>query len=456
MKICRILSVFFLCVVLLTSVLAPGASASEILDSMEVEAKAALLVDPDTDEVLYEKNIHEKLYPASLTKVMTCLLVLEAIDRGDLALEDTLTASEYAIESIPDGSSTADLKVGEQLTVQDLLYCIMVVSANEATNILAEAVSGTVEAFVAEMNAKADALGCENTHFVNPNGLHDEDHYTTARDLYVITKAAMEHEDFMPIANTKSFTLPATEFHDKRTLYTTNYLLSPYRAAGYVYTAAVGIKTGSTTPAGNCLISSANKNGRNLVGIILGAEKVTLENGNTQVQSFTEMKRMFEWGFSNFSRQTILSSKELIAELEVSLSETSHIVVQPAYDVERLLPDDVAVEDLTRTTRYDAEVVEAPISAGQELGEISVSYGDTVYATVPLVAQNDVAASRLLVFQHNVKTFVARTEVKIAAIAILVLIVVLLVLVKTSGRRRRRYGRGGGYYHARNYRGRRR
>ncbi len=458
MKIRRFFSVFFLLALILASLAAP-ASASEILEGMDVEARAALLADPETDEVLYAENIHEALYPASLTKIMTCMLVLEAIDNGALAMDQVITASNYAITSVPDGSSTADLQVGEQLTVEELLYCIMVVSGNDAANVLAETVSGSVAAFVDDMNAKADALGCENTHFVNPHGLHDEDHYTTARDLYVITKAAMEYEDFMTIADTRSFTLPATEFHDERTLYTTNYLLSPYRASGYVYPGAAGIKTGTTTPAGNCLISTATKNDRTLLGIILGAERVELEDGNVRVTSFTQMADLFDWGFDNFSRQTILSSKELVDELAVSLSETTHIVVQPAYDVERLLPDDVAVEDLDRTISYPDYpdgVVEAPISAGAVLGEITVSLGDVVYATVPLVAQNDVAASRLLVFRHTVLEFVGRREVQIGAVALVVLIIVVLILVKSSGRRRRRYGRSGGAYHRRNYRGRRR
>ena len=457
MKIRRFFSVFFLLALILASLAAP-ASASEILEGMDVEAKAALLADPETDEVLYAENIHEALYPASLTKIMTCMLVLEAIDNGALAMDQVITASNYAITSVPDGSSTADLQVGEQLTVEELLYCIMVVSGNDAANVLAETVSGSVAAFVDAMNAKADALGCENTHFVNPHGLHDEDHYTTARDLYVITKAAMEYEDFMTIADTRSFTLPATAFHGERTLYTTNYLLSPYRAAGYVYPGAAGVKTGTTTPAGNCLISTATKNDRSLLGIILGAERVEQEDGSVLVTSFSQMADLFDWGFDDFSRQTILSSTELVDELAVSLSETTHIVVQPAYDVERLLPDDVAVEDLERTLSYPdypEGVVEAPISAGAVLGEITVSLGDTVYATVPLVAQNDVAASRLLVFRHTVLEFVGRREVQIGAAALVVLVIVLLILVKTSGRRRRRYGRGSGY-RPRNYRGRRR
>ena len=457
MKNRRLLSVFFLCILTFVTVLTPFAAAEEteedgvvVMPTIEIPAKASLLIDPETEEILHQDNIHERLYPASLTKIMSTLLVLEAVDSGKLTMDQEITATASALDPVPDNASTADLRVGETLTVQDLLYCVMVVSANEACNILAEAVSGSIDAFVAAMNAKAQALGCEDTHFVNTSGLHDDDHYTTAWDMYLITKAAMVHENFMPIADTAYFTLPATtaadgtQYHGERTLYTTNLLLSPYRGRGYVYSAAQGIKTGTTTPAGNCLISTATKDGRSLLGVILGADTVTDENGNSDNQSFSGMIKLFDWGFDNFSRKT-------------SLSEIDHVVVQPAKDVERLLPKDLDVEDLTLTEFYPSEEVEAPVSKGDVLGQLTVSYGEVEYATVDLLAQDDVAASRLLVFRRDVTEFVSRREVQLGAIAVVAVILVILILVKTSGRRRRRYGRGGGYGGYRsNYRGRKR
>jgi len=453
MKNRRIFSVFLLVVVILTTILPPTASA---IEDMDVAAKAALLVDPTTDEILYEQNIHERLYPASLTKVMTSLLILEAVDRGELSLDQMLTASEYAVTSIPYDASTANIKVGESLSVETLLYCILVVSANEACNVLGEAIAGSVDDFVAMMNEKAAELGCVDTHFVTPNGLHDDEHYTTAWDLYLITKAAREHELFMEICDTRYFVRPATEHNSERTYYTTNYLLSPYRAAGYIYEYAHGVKTGFTSKAGNCLISTAEKNGRTLLGVILGAEKVPLESGGTLVQSFSEMSRLFDWGFDNFSRRTIISSKELVYELDVELSEKDFVVLHPAYDVERLLPVDLAVEDLKRTFTLFSDSVDAPISKGTELGSVEISYGSTVYATIPLLANTDVDASRLLVFRRDVKEFVMRKDVQIAAIAILAFIILLIIVISIFSRRRRRYGRRGGYAYSRSYRGRRR
>ncbi|MEG1593462.1 MAG: serine hydrolase, partial [Oscillibacter sp.] len=214
MKLKRFLSVF-LVVLLMASTALPMAAAVETPDPPKVEdpqirAKGALLVDLNTGLPVYAKGEHQELYPASLTKIMTALLVLEAVDSGKLALDQMVTASASALEGLAADGSSAGIKVGETMSVENLLYCMLIVSANEACDILAEAVSGSVDAFVTAMNAKAKALGCENTHFVNPNGLHDSRHYTSAWDLYLITKAAMEHEEFMKICDTADVVLPAT------------------------------------------------------------------------------------------------------------------------------------------------------------------------------------------------------------------------------------------------------
>ena len=199
----------FLVLCLLTSLLSVPASAFEEID---VDARAALLVEQETGEVLYEKNAHEKSYPASITKLTVALLVFEAIDAGQLSLDQPITAHESAFEGLSIYGSTAGIKVGEVLTVEQLLQCMLIVSANEACNILAEAVcgEGNISQFVQRMNERAAALGCENTHYVNTSGLHDPDHYTTAWDIYLITRALMPYEKFMEICNSKSYTVPAT------------------------------------------------------------------------------------------------------------------------------------------------------------------------------------------------------------------------------------------------------
>ena len=215
MKIRRILSVFLLSVLLAALFLTPCAYA---LEEPTLDARNALLVDVTADRVLYGYKEKEKAYPASITKVMTALLVLEAVDRGELSLSQPITASNVAVTSITADSSTAGIVADEVLSVEELLYCLLIVSANESANVLAEAVAGTIPDFVDKMNQRAQELGCEGTHFVNPNGLHDPNHYTTAWDIYLIAREAMKHELFTTICSSKAHNVPATNKSKAREL----------------------------------------------------------------------------------------------------------------------------------------------------------------------------------------------------------------------------------------------
>ena len=371
---------------------AAGDEKPELPADPDILAKAALLVDANTGTVVYAKGEHEELYPASLTKIMTALLTLEAIDAGKLSMDQELTATATALEGLSSDGSSAGIKVGETMSVRNLLYCMMVVSANEACDILAEAVSGSVSAFVAAMNAKAADLGCENTHFVNPNGLHDPQHYTSAWDMYLITKAAMEYPDFMTICDTAAYTVPATNLNAERKLYTTNHLLSNWRVIGYRNTEAHGIKTGTTDAAGHCLVSSAMRGSLHFISVILGADRV-VENGVGNIRSFSETTRMFNYGFDNFTYKTIVEEKEVIQEVPVSLSKMDHVTVHPAKDIEVLLPKVLGAGDLERTITLE-EPVEAPVEKGQKLGTIRVYSDEKMLIQLPLVA----AASVVLLF----------------------------------------------------------
>ena len=457
MKAKRFLSVFLLFVLLVSLTATPFAAAEEptLPEDPDIQAKAALLVDANTGAIVYAKNEHQELYPASLTKIMTALLVVEAIDKGQLSLDQEVTASS-TIESLDTDGSTANIKPGEIMTVEQLLYCMLVVSANEACVILAEAVSGSVDAFVDQMNEKAQALGCENTHFVNPTGLHDSQHYTSAWDLYLITKEALTHKDFVRISDTGDVTLPATNLHEARALHSTNYLISVWRSRGYINKNAHGIKTGSTSEAGHCLVSSAAKGSLSFISVVLGCDRLTLEDGEIRTMSFYETNRLFQWGFDNFSYKTILTADEYPKEVAVSLSKIDHVTVHPARDVEILMPNDLEPEDLERTITLNSDPVEAPITTGDKLGTIQLSYQGTVYATEDLLALNDVEASRLLTFWRDVKLFFAKPAVKIAGVVLAVLLVVVLLWKLIFGRRRYRYGRSVNFRSRRGYRGRRR
>ena len=453
MKIRRFLSVFLLAVLSVTLSASPWAAA---LEEPDIQCKAALLVDAHTGAVVYAKNEHQELYPASLTKIMTCLLTLEAIDKGKLDMNQAVTASASALEGLPSDGSTANIQVGEVMTVEHLLYCMMLVSANEASQILAETISGSVAAFVGEMNAKAQALGCENTHFVNPHGIHDSQHYTSAWDMYLIAKEAMKYEQLRTICDTPTTVIPATNVSAARTLRTTNYLIGSWYTRGYLNGDAHGIKTGSTSQAGYCLVSSATRGTRSFVSVVMGGDRAELENNEIRTYSFYDTNQLFNWAFDNFTYQTLLREDDMVLDVAVSLSEADHVVVHPRSDVEVLLPSDVVPESMERSVTLKSDPAEAPIAAGDVLGTITLSLDDVEYASVDLLALNDVEASRSQIFLRDLKLFFGKTAVK-AVIAVLAALAILLAAWKLIfSRRRYRYGRSVGRSRRNGYRGRRR
>ncbi len=449
MKKERFLSLFLILALFVSTM--PAAWAAERFD---VEARAALLVDEGTGEILYEKAAHEHNYPASITKVMTALLTLEAVDAGKLRLDQEITASEGAFDGLAADGSTANIKPGETMTVENLLNCMLIVSANEATHILAEAVSGSVQNFVQLMNDRAEQLGCEDTHFANPSGLHNERHYTSAYDIYLITREARKHDTFNEIVARKSYTVPETNISKARDLHTTNFLISTWRSRGYYYADACGIKTGSTPEAGYCLVAAAKRDRRTLVSVVLGAERVTMEDGTILTKSFSETIRLFDHGFDDFKSMRLLDPDEFICEVPVDLSgEANYVVVHPAEALERMVPADLEAEDLTRTVELTSERVDAPIAAGDELGTITISHGDTTYGTVSLLALNDVSASWLLTKEREAKEFLAKPWVRLAAVGVAVLAVAAIVLRAAAVSRARRYSRHRGGYSYHGYRG---
>ena len=408
MKKSRLLSVL-LCLALLSGLLTTFASAADIgsaiLDEMDVNAKAAVLVDPDTGEILYEKNAHAHNYPASITKVMTCLLTLEAVDRGELSLEQTVTASSALHTGIGEGASTADIKEGEQIRIIDLLYAALIPSANEACNVMAEAVSGDVASFVELMNARAAELGMEDTHFSNTHGYHDDDHYTSAYDIYLMCREAMKHETF---------------------------------------------RTGSTPEAGYCLAASATRENRNLISVVMGCEREPGTSGSEGYIYFDETIRLFKWGFANFSTQTILdNTKRDIPEVEVTLGkDAASVTLMPDGKLTALLPNDVSAENFTYDYTLETRSVEAPVEQGQVLGTITAYFNGRSYGTLDLVATCSVERDPWLYRLDRIQKFFDNLLVRILLVVVLVVIAALLLRVMFF-RSRGRTGRRGYAYSGR-------
>lgn len=378
----------FIClfvILVLSSICVSFTNATES-SVLNIDSPSAILMDYSTGKILYEKNINEKRYPASLTKVMTAIIVLEKCDLSDIA-----TVSYNSVMSIPSGYVTASIKVGEELTIEQLLYLLMVGSCNDAAVVLAEHVSGSVEDFSILMNEKAVELGCTSTNFVNPNGLHDENHYSTAYDLAIISKYAMQNETFRTLVSTTYYELPTTNKYDKedRFFVTTNALLR----GDYYYKYATGIKTGFTTPAKNCLIASASKNNLELITVVLGAGQT--EDGSSQ--RYLDTIALFEYGFKNYSLKEVVKSGDIIQTTNIkgATNSTKKLDIYVPNNINVLISNNSDNHTIMSQIELN-DNLKAPIKKGELVG--SVTYiSEGIEYTEDLLASSDVKKSHALI-----------------------------------------------------------
>ena len=404
-------------------------------NSPALDATAALLVSPDSGMVLYSKNADQKRYPASTTKIMTALLTLENVSN----LDETVTSEAVDFENVTADSSNAGILLGEQVTVRDLLYALMLPSANEAAYMLARHVGGSWEQFVDMMNDRAAELGCTGTHFCNPCGLHEEDHYTTAYDLYRIAKEAMKDVTFRDIVSTVQHRMAKTNLHEERIIYTTNQLIfSSFQP--WSYANCLGIKTGHTSQAGNCFVGYAEYGDAKLFSVVLGCSDSSKEYPSVAA-SFTDTKKLCQWGFENFTSKTLARQGEEVTYTKVKLStDTNQLLLTAKADVVALLPKDLDVKALELVEDIPEEV-KAPVKAGDPIGTATYRYNGTDYGTVELVALNDISRSTVLFYADKLSTFFQSMVFKIlllAAAAFFILHIFMHILFGGVRRRRRR------------------
>ncbi|MBE6984762.1 MAG: D-alanyl-D-alanine carboxypeptidase [Ruminococcaceae bacterium] len=356
---------------------------------LEVRAKAAMLIELNSNTLVYEYEKHAQLYPASLTKIMTCML---AIEYGDL--DAVLTVSETALQNLSEFGSTAGLLEGEELTLNELLYCIMVSSANEGCNVIAEYISDDISTFVDLMNRKAAQLGMTDTHFANAHGLHDENHYTTAYDLSLLARWAWQNDQFREYATATTHVVPATNKSDARTLYSTNYLTTTYVESKYYYSKASGIKTGFTTPAGGCLISTASSGNLEFMCIVMGCSPQTADNGEYGDERFVESKKLFEYGFDNTSFTQVISDTKMVDMPQVLYADgRENVVVRASEDRTVLLPSSCSSDDIELRVEYSSAPLEAPLEEEQAVGVVTAYYNGKAVASCPAVTVTAVARS---------------------------------------------------------------
>ncbi len=346
-------------------------------ENVEVTAPIAILMDGKTGKVLYEKEAYTRAYPASLTKMLTAIVVMD-----HCKLTDTVTYTDEALKGIQQGYVTASLIDGEELTVEDLLNLLLIPSANEIGNMLALHVSGSIEGFVELMNQKAQEISCKDSHFVNTNGTHDENHYTTAYDMALIGKCAMQYEPLREIVSKIYYELGDTnKYTGKTRIYeTTNGLLLNGNPASY-YKYAKGIKTGYTTPAGSCLASYAEKDGMELYVVVLKCEGAG--------ERYPSIKNLYNYGFDTYSYKTIAKKDDNMQTIDVKngTSKTRKMNAILENDIEALVDvnEKYTIEPQVQIT---AEL-KAPIEKGTKIGTVKYEVEGITYET-NLLAGNTV------------------------------------------------------------------
>lgn len=388
--------------------------------NIEIETPSAILIDANTGKVLYEKDSERKMYPASVTKVMTALLVLENVQD----LNKKTTVSYENVFTVPVGYSVDTLKVGEEFTIEELLYALLVSSSNEAAFTLADFVAGGTQSFATMMNTKAKELGCTSTNFVNPNGIHNENHYTTAKDMSIISREAMKNETFRKMVKTVNYTLPATNKYDKndRILTNTNDLINK-KSKNY-YENSIGIKTGYTSFAKNCLVSGAKKDGVELIAVLLGADK---EDNNGYSIRDKDSKILFEYAYNNYINKEISKANEtIVAETKIknATRDTRNLKLTTDKDINILIPKEKENKNIDSEIKLK-EDLQAPIAKGTIIGTISYTE-DNIKYEANLVATEDVLKANWILNILGI------------ALAIVILIIIYIIFEK-SRRKRKKY-----------------
>ena len=395
-----------------------------------ITANAAMLVSLDTDEVLFEKNADQKVYPASITKIMTTLLILESEKYNP---EAKIAMTEEALDLISGtGSSVSLLKAGEEITQLDLVYMVLMSSYGDCSLLAATYYGGSVDNFVNMMNARANELGLTGTHYENPIGLHHEQNYTTARDTYVLTKFALQNDTFKEVCESTRHTVNAS-LSGKRVLSTTNFLQD--NTTNYYYTYAKGVKTGYTDEAGRCLVSTASYNGYNYMCLVFGCPP-------NEKKHFTESSDLFRWAFKNFEFKKVADTSNPIAEIGVDLSlDTDYVSLYVEKGFTTVLPKDADDSTISIVPHPIDQRVDAPIKKGQVLGTADIIYAEQVIGTVNLIANENIEKSAMLTAIRTVKNFFTSSYMKVVyiiiAAGILVFILAIIKLNSKSSKKRK-------------------
>ncbi len=424
-----------ICLVTLICTLSVGANAS-FNSLLETEADVVLLINTDSETVIFDKNASKKTAPASITKMVTCILVLENCQD----LEAPVTCKRESLNGLYEqNAATAGILAGETLTVRELLYCLMIPSAADAANILADYIGGSLEEFVVMMNSFVKGLGCEDTNFINAHGLDENGgNITTAYDLYKIAKYCMQNPIFKEITSTLRCEIAPTEKYPYiRYLNNTNKMMNS-AFKDYYSPYISGIKTGTTAEAGHCVISTASKDGYNYMLIVMNAPQYDIDNDGVEENvAFTDSKKIYEWAFENIVLTKVTSTTDVVTVVDVKYNwEVDHLRLLPAEEISALVPTGTKTGSLV-VRPIESETpkeIEAPIKKGDVLGKAEVLYGDDVVATVDLVAAEDIDRSFILWLLDGIKTIFSTTIFKFIFAFFLTLVIIYVLLIIRKNR----------------------
>ncbi len=384
-----------------------------------IKSQAYYLVNVDTGAVIFSHNADKPMKCASLVKIATALLTVENCEN----LDAVVTVSESAIKPLEyTYSASADLQAGEQITVRNLLYCMMLENANDACNVLAEYVGGSIDAFVDMMNARAKELGCTNTNFTNTHGLDEDGEYSTAYDMYLITKKALEYSVLADMSQVIDYTVPATNMSEEREL--NNWFDMIEEGTRYYYTYARGFKCGMTDEAQRCASFVASKDAYTYIGIILGCPNEDTDGcGYKDNTALYEAKRMLRWAFLNLKMIVLARTTDTLTSIPVELSaDTDHVRLLPQKQLQALLLNSVDKSSLEYVYNIP-ESLDAPVEKGQVVGTLEIKYAESVISTVSLVAGESVERNSMMYFGRKVK------EVVVSPVFLIVVTVIALIIV---------------------------
>lgn len=417
----KLFSIIFTVILAFSVILTPLTASAYEITGFDITAKAGMLVSMDTGEILYSNNIDQKMYPASLTKIMTVTLMLES-DKYNPESKIAMTKEVQNLIS-GTGSAVSNFQIGEEITQLDLVYTVLMSSFGDCAYLAAIYYGGSVDGFVEMMNEKAVELGLTGTHYSNPVGLHDEGNYTTVRDVYTLMSYALKNETFKEVCGTSRYTIEATNMSGKRTLSTTNFLLD--NTTNYYYQYAKGGKTGYTDEAGRCLVSFASYNGYNYMCVLMNCPP----NADKRYE-FTESAELYRWAFNNFSFKEVANSTDPVCEMPVELSlDTDFVSLYFEKPFVTVLPNEADDSTIVVKTKLKSESVEAPVKKGDVMGTADIIYAEQVIGTVNLVAGDSIKESKLLVALKYVKSFFGSIYMKVVYALIVIAIVIFILMI---------------------------